>query len=59
MARHYLDSADLERLHLFVHELRQLALHMKEQQHPDFERLENLLQRFQAPTEYDRPMTHG
>lgn len=59
MTRHYLTDTDMERLHLFVWELRQLSLSMRRSNHPDAERLENLLQRFQAETEYDRPQARG
>ena len=59
MTRHYLAPEDMDRLRLFVWELQRLSEFMKQSQHPDSERLENLLRRFQASPETDRLQPHG
>jgi len=53
------DEVDMQRMRLFLLELRLLADHMRRNNHPDAERLEHLMTRFVAPADADRLRPHG
>lgn len=59
MKTYQLDETDVERMKLFIYELRQLATYMRRHDHPDVERLDHLLARFIASAESDRLLNHG